>query len=145
MIQADFYVLPGDSTDARRLFLCKLAEKIYRLGKRIYIHASHEGEALQLDQRLWDFREDSFLPHSLVSENLVASLEIGFGDTPPSGREVLINLTLQAPPFTDQFKRIIEIVIQDSAVLKASRNSYQHYKALGYAVRSHDMRKQPRG
>jgi DNA polymerase III subunit chi len=66
MTRVDFYVLPDADPAQRPLLACKLAEKAYGQGLKVYIHTATEGEALHLDELLWTFRAGSFLPHAIV-------------------------------------------------------------------------------
>ena len=47
MSKVDFYILPTDSLSARLDFACKLCEKAWRLGHRVYLNCS---DAAQRDE-----------------------------------------------------------------------------------------------
>jgi DNA polymerase-3 subunit chi len=59
----DFYVLPDHQEKGRSLLACRLADKAYSLGHTVYLFASSEARAAALDDLLWTFRQDSFIPH----------------------------------------------------------------------------------
>ncbi|WP_261395074.1 DNA polymerase III subunit chi [Halomonas sp. DP1Y21-3] len=65
MTKIDFYILPDTTLEARLAFACRLTETIARKGYRLYLYAEDEAMARELDQRLWDFRPDAFVPHAL--------------------------------------------------------------------------------
>lgn len=142
MPRCDFYILAADDPQTRRHFLCKILEKVHGLGHRIYIRTGNETSARQLDEWLWEFRADAFLPHSLIAEQLDSAIEIGHGDSLPKHRDVFINLDLEVPDTALTFDRIIEVVIQQPDILEATRANYRHYKQRGYEVRMNDMRRQ---
>ena len=48
----DFYILPSAATSARLDFACKLTEKAWRLGHRVYLHCSDAAQRQDLDERL---------------------------------------------------------------------------------------------
>ena len=56
MTQVDFYVLKDDSALNRVQFACRLADKAYRLGHRVYIHTESAQQTRQLDDLLWTFQ-----------------------------------------------------------------------------------------
>lgn len=141
MPRSDFYILPSDDSDSRRRFLCKVLEKVHGLGHRIYIRAGDEAAAKQLDELLWDYRADSFLPHSLIAEGLGSPIEIGHGDSLPQHREVYVNMALEASELSLSFERIIEVVIQQDEILEATRNNYRRYQQRGYEIHMNDMRR----
>ena len=141
MPRSDFYVLPTDEIEARRHFLCKVLEKVHGLGHRIYIRTPDEASARQLDQLLWDYRPDAFLPHSLIAEGLDSAVEIGYGDSRPEHREVFVNLELETDPLALEFERVIEVVVQQPEVLDATRSNYRIYQQNGFEIHMNDMRR----
>ncbi|UTW03744.1 DNA polymerase III subunit chi [Amphritea atlantica] len=141
MSQADFYVLPDADPESRTAFLCRLADKVLGHGLNAYIHVASAGEAERLDQLLWDYRADAFIPHGLLNNKPDAPVQIGWGDQLPTHRDVYINLALDASEETLKFDRILEIVIQQADILAATRKNYALYKAHGITPKMHDMRK----
>ena len=61
----DFYILPSAEPSARLDFACKLTEKAWRLGHRVYLHCSDIAQREDLDARLWRFKGESFVPTAL--------------------------------------------------------------------------------
>jgi DNA polymerase-3 subunit chi len=141
--RADFYILSAESPDARLRFACRLAEKAYELGKRIYIQTQSLPEAQRLDDLLWTFNEGSFLPHE-ISNGSPPSHEktiilIGAGDAPPTHRELLINLTNTLPAALDSYERIAEVVDTDVERKRLSRERYKAYRERGLALDTHNV------
>jgi DNA polymerase-3 subunit chi len=139
--KADFYVLPSSDPDARGRFLCRLVEKILGLGHQIFIHTADESEAKRIDQLLWEFKPESFIPHSMVTEPLPAVVKIGWQDQRPEHNDVFLNLHLDIPKDALSFNRILEIVVQREDILTSTRNNYKLYQSNGIAIDMHDMRK----
>lgn len=139
--KADFYVLPSSDPDARGRFLCRLVDKILGLGHQIFIQTANEAEAKRIDQQLWEFQPESFIPHSLTNEDLPAKVKIGWDDQRPEHKDVFVNLNLHIPEDALQFERILEIVVQSEEVLASTRNNYKSYQANGISIDMHDMRK----
>ncbi|KEA64821.1 DNA polymerase III chi subunit [Marinobacterium lacunae] len=140
MSRADYYILADADPDSRELFLCRLCEKILGLGLNIYIHMPSESDAERLDQRLWAFRPDAFVPHVILGDKPSAPIEIGHGEQRPEHREVFINLALSLPEDAFEFQRIVEIVVQDADVLEATRQNYQRCRDRGVELHRTDMR-----
>ncbi|WP_417225089.1 DNA polymerase III subunit chi [Amphritea sp.] len=143
MSQADFYVLPNAEPESRTAFLCRLADKVLGRGLNVFIHVSDEHEAQRLDQLLWDYRADAFIPHGILNQKPAAPVQIGWGDQLPTHRDVYINLGLEAAEETLKFERILEIVIQQPDILSATRKNFALYKQNGISPKMHDMR--PKG
>ena len=142
--KADFYVLPSSDPDARGRFLCRLVDKILGLGHQIYIQTANEAEAKRIDQQLWEFQPESFIPHSLTNEDLPAKVKIGWDDQRPDHKDVFVNLNLDIPEDALQFERILEIVVQSEDVLTSTRRNYARYKQDGITPQMHDMRPKPK-
>lgn len=149
MTKIDFYILPQEAIQQRHLFACRLAEKAYKLGHRIYIHSDDDAQAHTMDQLLWSFRDSSFIPHALLSpgegeENHGAQVQIGYAETitPTLATDgLLINLSHSVPEFFSRFERVSEIVVQHPHVQQATRANYRFYRDRGYQLDSHDLRK----
>lgn len=135
MTEVDFYILEATSADARPAFACRLTDKAFRQGHRVYIHTQDPASAQQLDQLLWDFRPQSFLPHCLASTGADEPIVIGCSDSPGDHTDVLINLALQVPDFVGRFERVTEVVTQAPEIREPLRQSARYYKDRGYPVK----------
>ena len=136
----DFYVVSDSHLNARHLFVCRLAEKIYRLGHKVFIRTSTPSEATELDALMWTFRVGSFLPHSLTgmdAETPMSPLLIGHQEGPECSADLLINLAPSVPSAFRQYQRVAEIVDQDAAVKEAGRQRYRFYRDQGFTVDTH--------
>lgn len=125
-------------------FSCRLLRKVIRSGAKAIVVAD-SATLGGLDRLLWDFSSTDFLPHCLVSApeatrsaTPVLLLEqLGqLGEHP--GSSVLINLGHQVPAYFEQFERLIEIASAEPDDRLAALGRWKHYKARGYALKSHD-------
>ncbi len=93
-IRIDFYVLPATDVGARLHFTCRLTEKVYGMQHRIHAHMGSSGQARELDELLWTFRQGSFLPHSLSvsATDALAPITIGYDEPADVSGDLLINL-----------------------------------------------------
>lgn len=142
MTRVDFYILPEQTQEARFGFACKLIEKAYRRGHKIIVHAD-EAEAFEIDELLWTYKAESFLPHNIVGEgpNVPPPIQITFNEQPGRHHDLLINLANNVPGMFNRFNRVIEIVDQDETRKNLSRENYKFYKSHGCQLHSHDMTK----
>jgi len=138
--RADFYILAASGEDGRQQFFCRLSEKILGLGLQVFVQVPDEIRANRLDEQLWSWRPDSFVPHALQGATPEAPITIGWGGELPAHRDVYVNLGLELPPEALQFRRIVEIVVQDDAILAASRSNYRLCKEHGLELHRTDMR-----
>lgn len=141
MPRADYYILASSDHDSRELLACKLCEKALSLGQRIHIHTETESDLHQLDQTLWNFRSDSFVPHAILGKDIKSPVSIASGQLPTDPVDLFINLGLTAPEGCEAASRCIEIVIQTETVLAATRQSWAMRKAAGWELQRQDLRK----
>lgn len=141
MPKLDFYVLSEGDSQTRFQLACRLTEKAYRNQHRVYIHTENEAAAHQLDELLWTYREESFLPHNLVGEgpDPTPPIQIGFTLKPENQRDILINLDMQIPSFYEQFNRVLEIVPNDPQFQERAREHYRIYRTKGYEITTHKL------
>jgi len=136
--KVDFYILSGNF---REQTACKLAEKAYKLGHRIYMHTESEKQANHIDELLWTFRDGSFLPHEHYHAGKATNspVLIGAADAPETDSEVLINLTPEVPLFFSRFLRVAELVNPDKTSKQQGRERFRFYKDRGYQLDTHNL------
>jgi len=168
MTRVDFYLLPDDDEAERLNMVCKLAEKAVKQSKRVFIHTECEQLAASLDAALWQYRDDSFLPHCTLensptetspmdtplttrsadhadsgSTHAADNLEpVAIGcahPQPDSERTVLINLGQNVPPFFSRFERTLEVINQQEDVRAEGRLRYTYYQQRGYPLAHHKL------
>jgi DNA polymerase-3 subunit chi len=140
MTRIDFYILPDAQVRSRPLLACRLADKAYRLGHRVYIHTESREQAAYMDDLLWTFSQGSFLPHALAeATGEPPPILIGHDAASLASTNVLINLAGSVPSFFDRFERVAEIVDQSDAQKQVARERYRFYRVRGYALQSHNV------
>jgi DNA polymerase-3 subunit chi len=136
MTRVDFYILEGARGDARTRFACRLADKAYQLGNRVYVRTTGPGQSERLDDLLWTLRQDSFVPHEMANAQAGdCPVLIGHDYEPADDRQVLINLGNEVPFFFSRFERVIEIVDDDGRA--DARTRFSWYRDRGYALEHH--------
>lgn len=138
--QVDFYVLQSANPMDRDKFTCRLAQKAFRQGHKIFIHTRDDMSARKIDDLLWTFHDTSFVPHALMGEAHAAPIIIGYQDHPEQYDDILINLADEVPTFYDRFKRIIEVVCGEPTIKKLSRAHYRFYQEHDCPLKSHDIK-----
>ena len=135
----DFYLLDrGDQEQAQRI-ACRLAEKGWQQGYKVLLRVADADQAKVLDELLWTFRQESFVPHGLHDEDPEAAVIITHGDAPPDSGGLLINLADDVPQRADRFQRIADIVAATDAAKNAGRQRYRAYRAQGWPLRTHPV------
>ncbi len=144
MTQVDFYILQNNNT--REQFACRVVEKAYRLGHRIYIHAEDMQQASQLDKLLWTFNQGSFIPHGIEGQLPNEGTQVVIGYTPElqnpehsHDRKVMINLAHNVPLFFSSFERVAEVIDQQQENKASGRERYRFYRDRGYTLENHNI------
>ena len=139
MTLVGFYVVQTSDPGQRLRVAARLADKAFQRGHRIFIHATDEAQATELNELLWSFRPASFLPHGLHGQEHSESIAIGWGQEPDNHNDLLINLQLEIPSFFSRFARVAEVVTQEPDSLAALRKSWTFYKERGYQLEKYDL------
>lgn len=140
-IEVIFHHFENDDEKKTMNYVYRLIEKGYkkRFGK-IYIHASDEEQATLIDAQLWTFRQESFIPHSMLEDkNNNAPISIGCETLPDINLDVIINLSDQAEDPALRPKKIHEIVPASEENRNLARTKWKTYKALNYSIKSHKV------
>ncbi|MBT3197334.1 MAG: DNA polymerase III subunit chi, partial [Gammaproteobacteria bacterium] len=121
---------------------CRIAEKAYRQQLSTHIHTHSSEQAEQVDELLWGFRSESFIPHEwseqrLATDHLPPPVTIGLQPPTDSAIEVVINLAAEVPLFFSHHNRLAEIIDGNGKV--AGRKRYKFYKERGYALNTHTL------
>lgn len=143
MTQIDFYVLAGTSQLEQMQFACRLLAKAQKKHNRVFIYTDSEVLAKQMDELIWTYLPQSFIPHSLEQDPSAPAhspVQIGWQSEPRHHHDILINLSQQIPPFFGRFSRYLGVVVQDDAILAATRQHYKYLKDRGYQITTRDMR-----
>lgn len=138
MTRIDFYQI--DSDEAPLGFACRLIEKIYRQRYHVHVHADGLDQAAELDDLLWTFRPDRFIPHCLVSTGVQAPVTIAHDHEPDNDQQVLVNLSGEVPHFFSRFERVAEVVPRDAGSRQSARANYKFYRDRGYPLHYHQMK-----
>ncbi|MFT7579411.1 MAG: DNA polymerase-3 subunit chi [Myxococcota bacterium] len=122
--------------DARLALVSKLADAAWRRSKPMLIHTADPAEAKAVDNHLWTFREEAFVPHEIAGEGPLsdpeAKIVIVTQESRPIEASILVQLTPVSPAFAQVFAAIIDIVDhRDDTRLTASRERFKAWRALG--------------
>jgi DNA polymerase-3 subunit chi len=140
-MRVDFYILATTKPEDRLHFACRLTEKAYGLNSRVYAHMASANDAQQLDKMLWTFRQDSFIPHDLLTGEAQnrAPVCIGTRENHLSEGELLVNLDTEMPNFAKGFARIAEIIGGDESSRQVGRERFKQYRELGIEPETHQI------
>ncbi|PCK07328.1 MAG: DNA polymerase III subunit chi [Alteromonadaceae bacterium] len=145
MTSVDFYVLQQNSIDDRKQFACRLIDKVVRQGHKVILNEEQATDSADMDQRLWAFKPESFIPHVVAGDANTQNAAVVLVNTQNTGEDtelhedVLINLAMKPPSNFARFQRLVEIVVQEPEILAATRKNYAIYKSQGYTINMHKL------
>jgi DNA polymerase-3 subunit chi len=142
-VRADFYLVVSPRFAAEPLLLvCELAKKAFASGQPCVILCASEAQAETLDDLLWSFDEDAFIPHQIAGQDDDGSdAEVDVLLAPPGTdvplRPLLINLRDGA--FEGDFQRVLEVVPPDPAAREPLRQRWRAYQARGFTLNKYEL------
>ena len=114
--------------------------ELHEVWTRLVLRTPDRAELQQLDQALWSFSEQDFLPHVMAGDPLAAQTPIiltADDSTDLPHHQILINLGSDTPAHFARFERLLEIISADDADKAAGRDRYRFYKERGYPLSHH--------
>ncbi len=141
MARADFYLIAKPRfLDKPLLLVCELARKANDSGQPMLIFAASAAQAEELDELLWEFDPDAYIPHQIAGsdedDDITPVLIV-----PPEMQSPMrtLVLNLRNEPVQGDFARVLEVVPADEGSRSPSRERWKNYKDRGLAVQKHDM------
>jgi len=109
-------------------YVCDIVEKLYLLHKKVHVFTALPKTAAHLDQLLWSWKQDSFIPHGILRESEEETVTILNGQAPDEAADALILFDPQEEAHISSYHLIVDFAeLYDKQRLAASR---QRYKAV---------------
>lgn len=141
MPRADFYLISKPRfLDKPLLLVCELARKANDSGQALLIFAASMAQAEILDDLLWEFDPDAYVPHQIAGtdedDDLTPVLIV-----PPEMQSPMrpLVLNLRNAAVEGDFSRVLEVVPADESARVPLRERWKHYKDRGLEVQKFDM------
>ena len=141
MPRADFYVIVKPRFRTQPLLLvCELARKGYDANQPLLILADSQEQAETIDDLLWEFDPDAYLPHQIAGmddDEDITPIVIAAPEHAAASRPLIINLRQQA--WEGPCQRILEVVPADPNARMPLRQRWRAYQQRGLDVAKYDM------
>jgi DNA polymerase-3 subunit chi len=141
MPRADFYLIAKPRFLEKPLLLvCELARKANDSGQPLLILAASAVQAELLDELLWEFDPDAYIPHQVAGQDEdddITPVLIVPPEQQAPMRPLVLNLRTE--PVPPGFERVLEVVPADPSARDPLRARWKHYAATGVDVQKHDM------
>jgi DNA polymerase-3 subunit chi len=130
-----FYQLRGQAPEA---VLPALVEKALERGYRIVVQAGSEERVAALDEHLWTFREDSFVPHGTDRESDAATqpivLTMQAHNPNAANLRLLIDGASLPADSADYARLVVMFDGGDAEALAAAREDFAAARGRGHSV-----------
>lgn len=141
MPRADFYLIKSERFRADPLRLvCELARKAHDSDQPTLILARDEEQAEAIDDALWAFDDDAYIPHQIAGSD-EDDEETPVLIAPPAidamARVLIINLRDAA--VTLPCERVLEVVPANESARDPQRQRWTEYKTRGFELKMHEM------
>ncbi|NIQ90326.1 MAG: DNA polymerase III subunit chi [Deltaproteobacteria bacterium] len=118
---------------------CEIAERIYAEGGRLQIIAIDEEQAARLDDLLWTYKPDNFVPHGLwkgMDNESDQPVVITSRKERVPGITSLLTMDYCPVKMVRDFSNVIHVVVVDNQErLEASRRYWTLLKDAGFSLR----------
>ena len=136
MTRVEFYFNVADK-------LTKVTELCHRAvtkGRQRMVYTQDAAMTELLQQKLWQYAPDSFLPSAdpLEESSQFAPIIVDAAGEHLIQDDILINLKAEHPAFFSRFRYLVELVGNEEADKAAARLRYKFYRDRGYQVKSTD-------
>ena len=140
MARADFYLIDKPRfRDDPLLLVCELVKKAYAAEQPTLILARSPEQADALDEKLWEFDDEAFIPHQIAgdADDEITAVVIAPPGVVAADRPLVVNLRDECAP--GAYERVLEVVAADPAEREGSRVRWSEYKRRGFEVNKYDM------
>ena len=137
MTEVLFYTNAGDKLHAA----CQLSSKALSRSMRVMILTPEAQVTDRLSRLLWTTPSTGFNPHCRSADRLapMTPIIVDHAADPVVHEDVLINLCDDTPSYFSRFRRVVEIVTQESADRALARDRFRFYRDRGYEITTHDL------
>ena len=119
------------------MYACRLVRKARAADMRVVVFTRDREQLNALDEALWTFSEQDFLPHVTADDELASQTPIILTDDAEATlphHQILINVSGETPAHFARFERLFEVISTDEDDLTAGRERYRQYQQRGYPL-----------
>ena len=138
-----FYQLRSRQPNGKIRLACHIVNTAFQKGHNVYITVDDESQCKSVNKLLWTFSQNSFIPHTIYSENKLIDTEkfpviVSCVKPPHMFNDVLVTLRDDVPEFFQQFSRVVEAIDADEQdIHKAKLRSDTYMSILGVVPDTH--------
>jgi DNA polymerase-3 subunit chi len=139
--RVDFYVLKSTVAQQRWAFACRLTEIAYLKDLSVDIVIETAADAQVLDDLLWTFNDDSFIPHKIAldaqARDPATKVHLWLEPTAAAGADLLVNLSPRLPVHWQGYARVAEVIDADEERRRLGRERFKTYRDSKVELQTH--------
>ncbi|MEP6549186.1 MAG: DNA polymerase III subunit chi [Gammaproteobacteria bacterium] len=139
--RVDFYVLKSSVAQQRWAFACRLTEIAYLKELSVDILIETGADAHILDDLLWTFNDDSFIPHKIAldanARDPATRVHLWLEPTVVPGADLLVNLSARLPVHWERYARVAEVIDADEERRRLGRERFKNYRESKVELQTH--------
>jgi len=152
LAKVDFHSQVGD----KLTYTCRLVRKIFSLanqdeGLKKIVIVGESDDLNRLDQLLWNFSHEDFLPHVFIDDEsapfspivLAHQFQAELFDSSPH-QDVFVHLGRafleDIEQISNRFTRVIELVSVEESDVLAGRERFKRYRSMGIELVNYDQK-----
>ena len=113
-------------------YICDIVEVFYNAEIPVDIYCTQKKDAVFLDQLLWSWKQDSFIPHALADDRDDEPVVLHFSEIPKGANGALILFDPIESNLFSKFSYVIDFAeLYDSQRLLASRKRFKEIRDGG--------------
>ncbi len=136
---ASFYALPQKllTPQEQMRAICRVIAKVWQVMGEVDILCPDAATAQDMDNMLWTFQTDAFVPHGLGTDT---SVRICYQPPWPVSCQATVLCGLQdLPSPLPESERLVDFIPLDVAARKKARDRYKQLKNIGYTLQVHAL------
>ena len=142
--RVDFYLLSAAGEQARMHTACRVVDKAWQRGLKVWVWAEDNDDLQSMDDLLWTFRQDSFVPHETISRSEPqgeppAPVLLSVEASDPACTDILINLSGKLPERESLPPRIAEFVGPEADARALGRDRFRGYRDMHCELTTHEL------
>ena len=140
--QIDFYLLKQSESSARYIYACRIANKAFGQGMKVYMRTDNVDQSAYLDKLLWTYSQESFVPHTIREQKTDWAsypVQIGSQNSGCDDIDLLISLSADVPEDFQRYSRVADLIINDPEQKQWGRSRFRHYRDQGIEPKTHNI------
>ena len=136
MTEISFYQVKDATPVAVDMAVALLLEKVIKTGHNAVVRCASEDRLERLNNNLWTYKEDSFIPHGDTNDGFAESQPVYLctGAENPNNADILMTISGAESSDFSTYARVIDVFDASDASIKQARQRWKAFSEKGYPL-----------